>query len=155
MKKLPYDIIRVKNNEYEALKLTEKEVHQILQDHEDAKKYKKLSHPLSHDCKCKKDMEEIRSSYKLLDINCKVVHDVNDKWHYVVITCGQKTFADFVKNHILSLEKDRQIVKRLKEELKGIKEKPFKYEVACGEGETCTVTEQTEEILQKIRDGKK
>ncbi len=37
-KELPYDIIKVKDNEYEALKLTEKEVQQILQDHELRKK---------------------------------------------------------------------------------------------------------------------
>jgi len=44
IKELPYDIIKVKDNEYEALKLTEKEIQQILQDIEDAKKFNDINY---------------------------------------------------------------------------------------------------------------
>lgn len=43
-----------------------------------------------------------------------------------------------------------QLKHRIENKIKDIRNHPSDYEVACGEGETCTVAERTEDILQEL-----
>lgn len=51
--------------------------------------------------------------------------------------------------------RNQDILKRLETKIQHIRDHPYDYEVACGEGETCTVAERTEDILQEILRGTK
>lgn len=62
---------------------------------------------------------------------------------------------DYCKMLERESEKNAKIVERIKEKIKTLRDKPFCLEVPCCEGETCTVTDQTLELLQQLLEGEK
>jgi len=157
IKELPYDIIKVKDNEYEALKLTEKEVQQILQDHElrkiivdladiwdgvESERYGKQLLEILNDLGIK-DIPEFYSKENMDRFLKELDQDKQD--HEDAKKCKQykklwKLEEDLRNKYQIEMLKNSHIVKKLKAKLKECKENAGGMEFGL--------------VLEKILEGK-
>ncbi len=74
---------------------------------------------LSEECSCENTPRLNNIKYQLLDTNCRVLHDIEgvelgEVWHYVVIPCGGRIFADSVRRELIKQSKIVEELKKIK-----------------------------------------